>query len=205
MSEDLLKEIFESHSYEIRKFEKNEIVFSPETHQRKIGFIVKGECEVLRLRCDQAPLPLKNLPPYASFGILSILSEDEYPTEIKAIKSTTVLFIKGEEMLSIIEKYPKVAMNVISFLAQRVTFLNRKMATFSEKSTAQKLASYLLMKYNQLGSEFSISRTKISAEISVGRASLYRDMEALEKENLIKSDQKKIIIIDPEGLERKIK
>ncbi len=201
-----LETIFSEFDYSITEFSRGDVIYSPENYQRKIGFVLDGECEVMRIRSDGDPVFLNTLSRYGSFGILSFLSQDaEYPTQIKALRASSVLFISGDDMLAIIKKYPTVAMNVIAFLAERVSFLNKKMATFSEKSTSQKLASYLMRKFGESGSEFSVSRTRISAEINIGRASLYRDLDTFEKENLIKVNQKKIIIISPEGLERKIK
>jgi Mn-dependent DtxR family transcriptional regulator len=94
---------------------------------------------------------------------------------------------------------------VIPFLIKKISFLNSKVETFSGSNTSEKLASYLLAKYNALGSEFLISKTAISAEINVGRASLYRDLESFQDKGLINFVGKKIIIICPEGLERIIK
>ncbi len=197
-----LEAVLSSISYSKIDFLKGDIIYSPENFQSKIGFIVDGECEVMRIRADGDSVFLNKISKYGSFGILSFLSpEKEYPTQIKALKTSTVLFISGEDMISVMKEYPEISMNVIKFLAERLIFLNKKMATFSEKSTAGKLASYLLTKLRESGNEFTASRTSISAEIDVGRASLYRDLEYFENENLIKTVGKKIIILSREGLE----
>ena len=188
----------------IESFAKRDVILSPNTHEAKVGFILDGECKVSRQRSDGEPLPLNTLPRYSSFGILSVFSsEEEFPTVITASKPTKVLFISSDDMIYITKKYHEIAMNVITFLAGRISFLNSKVATFSEKSTLQKLVNYILSKYRLQGDTIKASKTDISSEISVGRASLYRDLAILEEEGLIKVETKKIIIINPEGLERK--
>lgn len=195
--------IFSGINYSLQDFSKGEIIFSPSCYQKKIGFIISGEAEVALPRDEHGSVPLNTLSKYASFGIMAIFSKSaEYPTEIRATKSSTVLFIDGADMLKIIKKYPTISMNVIMFLTDRISFLNGKIATFSGKSTAKKLATYLLKNFKAGADVIITSRTKISAEINVGRASLYRDLDALEKSGLIKTEAKKIIIIDPDGLER---
>jgi CRP-like cAMP-binding protein len=105
-------------------------------------------------------------------------------------------------MISLVKTYPSVAMNVISFLAKRVEFLNDKITTFSGKNTAQKIASHLLTQYSKYGAIIPFCGTKISSAVSIGRASLYRVLTSLENEGIVKLDQKQIIIISPDGLER---
>ena len=200
-----IETVISSSRYSVSEFSRGDVIFSSKSDNKVLGFVIDGHCEVLRLRNEADAVSLNTLSANAPFGILSFLTEEEYPTKIVAKRKTSVLFIDGDDVLSMISKNPALGMNVISFLAERITFLNRRIATFSEKSTLQRLASYLLTRYERHGNEFSVSRTKISAEINVGRASLYRDIATLENENIIKTDQKKITIISPEGLERKIK
>ena len=201
-----IEAIFSQIKYSINEFEKGEIIFSPSVYQKKIGFIVDGECEVLRIRTDNTPIPLNTLSRYSSFGIMAIFCKDsDYPTEIRASKMSTVLFIDESDMLTTIKKYPTVSMNVISFLSDRIYFLNKKIATFSGKNTLEKLATYLLNKYYENGEHLCISKTKLSAVINVGRASLYRDLDTLAEKGIIKFEDKNIKIISPEGLERIIK
>lgn len=206
LSKKNLDSVFSEIKFSICNFQKGDTVFSNENCRKAVGFIMSGECEVGRERAECEFIPLNNLREYSSFGILSIFSNEmEYPTVIKAVKPTQVFFIDGDDMLYLVKNHSAIAMNVMTFLAGRVAFLNKKIETFSGKSTAEKLASYLLSKFKEFGSEITISRTRISAEIGVGRASLYRDLDNFEINGLIKTDQKKIIIICPEGLERILK
>ncbi|MBQ9070427.1 MAG: Crp/Fnr family transcriptional regulator [Clostridia bacterium] len=203
LKERTINAIFEEINYSISTFDKGEVIFSPSCFQKKIGFVINGECAVERVRDGDDAIYLNTLTKCSSFGILSVLSPDsEYPTRIRAIKNASVLFIPAEDFLAVIKKYPSVSMNVIGFLSSRIGFLNKKIATFSEKSTLKKLASYLLLEYGEKGARISVSRTKLSSEIGVGRASLYRDLDFLIDKKIIEVKQKEIIIICPEGLER---
>lgn len=206
MKEKNLQSILSEIDVSVCSFQKGETVFSKESYRKSVGFIMDGECEVERERADGDCISLNTLGKYASFGILSVFSsEAEFPTVIKAVKASRVMFIGGDDMIAIIKKYPTVSMNVITFLSGRIAFLNKKVETFSGKSTVDKLATYLLTKYKELGNEITVTRTKLSAEIGVGRASLYRDLDCLESKGIIKTEQKKIILICPEGLERILK
>ena len=203
IKEKTLRDIFLEYDFKIVGFSKNETVFSKSNYRKTVGFIIDGTCEVQRERNCGDSIPLNSLTRYSAFGILSVFSPNaEFPTVIKASSPTKIMFISGDDMIAMVKKYRTVALNIITFLSDRIAFLNKKIETFSEKSTCAKLASYLLAKYKTCGSEIVVSRTKLSAELGVGRASLYRDIDTLVSKNLISTDKKKIIIICPEGLER---
>lgn len=200
---ETLKKISDSYSFSLMEFSKGEIIFSSENLEKKIGFVYSGECRVERLRDEGDSISLNTLKRYDSFGILAVLSRDsEYPTRVVCSKNAAVLFMDGDDLISIIKTYPEISYKVIEFLTSRISFLNKKIVTFSGKSTAQKLASYLLSKYREYGPVIKISRTKVASELGIGRASVYRDLSVLEEKNLIRINQKEIIINCPEGLER---
>ena len=181
-----LETIFDEIDYSVSKHSKGEIIFSPSSYHEKVGFVISGECAVERQRDAEDSICLNTLQRCSSFGILSVISPDaEFPTTIKALKNSSILFIPADDMLAVIKKYPSVSYNVIKFLASRISFLNKKIATFSEKSTLKKLSAYLLANFKENGNEISVSKTKLSSEIGVGRASLYRDLDFLAEKKII--------------------
>ena len=203
IEKNTVREIVDTFDFSVKDFSKGEVIFSPDSFQKMIGFVVRGECRVEKAREDECAVFLNTLKPPSSFGIMAALSSGaEYPTRIVASKSASVMFISGDDLIAMIKKHPEVSLNVIKFLTSRITFLNTKVATFSEKSTVQKLAYYLLSKQREFGNTVKISRTTLAAELGVGRASIYRDLDTLSQKGLVEINQKEIIIKCPEGLER---
>ena len=206
LKEKQLDAIFDGVGITFESFARDRIIYAPDHYRRRVGFVVNGECTVERERSEGDRIVLNTLTKYGSFGIMTVLSgNDEYPTLIRTVRATEIMFIDGDDMLSIIKKYPTVAMNVIRFLAGRVSFLNEKLNTFSEKSTLTKLANHLLKQYKATGEHVRVAKSKLATEIGVGRASLYRDLDRLTEEGFITVLSKEIIINDPKGLERIIK
>ena len=188
------------------QYKKGDLIFSRKKNGRAVGFLLSGECEILRVRQDGSHVLLNRLLPYDSFGILSVFSQDEdYPTEIYARKNTAVLFFSTKDIFTLIENHPKISLNIINFLTERVVFLNAKIAAFSGGSVEQKLASLLYNQYRSQGSEFLFNCKRCSEVLGVGRASVYRAIDSLVAEGYITYENKKIKIISPEGLERNTK
>ena len=202
----IIEDSFAKVKYSIEDFSKNELIFTPDSYSKRIGFILSGECRVEKPFGNGAGMPLNTHKVGASFGILSLFNpEAEFPTSVRATKPSRILFIDGDDMISLIRSNPVIAMNFISFLAGKVSFLNKKVSAFSEKTTLGKVAAYLINEAKKSGGAIAVPKTRMAREIGIGRASLYRDLDSLEQQGIITQQPKKIIIMCSEELERKIK
>lgn len=203
ISENDIEILIQDIAPEMASYKKNDDIFLPDSFEEKIGFVKTGECRVERVKCDGDTIPLNTLAKYESFGILTVLSVEEFPTRVKAMKDSEVIFIKKADALKLINSSSPVAMNVIGFLSKKITFLNRKIATFSLDTVEQKLASHIYSRYIKSGSpEIAFNCKRAAETINAGRASVYRALEALSHEGVITFESKKIYINDPKGLER---
>ena len=168
------------------------------SEEKKIAFVLTGECDVMHER-----LVLNTLKKGDSFGILSIFSNEPYPTTIIAKKQSHILFLKKDTLLALIECSPKIAMNVISFLSGRLTFLNRKVATLGGASVEDKCRSYLKDQYHKHGAYISLSISSVARKIGVGRASLYRALDTMKEKGVLTYEESLVSILRPDLLESK--
>lgn len=201
---DVLSKLCSAGKIEICNFKKDETIYSKRDFKRKVGFVLSGACEVLRSGDGDNDIAINVINSGGSFGILAVFSEKaEYPTTIKATKNTVVAFIDKSTVISLSKKNAKVAMNVIKFMSERISFLNDRLNTFSGSSTLEKLASYLLFLVKSAdNNSLSFSKTKASEAIGAGRASVYRALTELVEREIISLEGKNLIINDLEGLER---
>lgn len=183
-----------------RCFERGELIYACDSFEKMLGFVFEGECEVVS---KNSRVPLNILLPYSSFGITAIYSpENEFPTNVYAKRSSVVYFISRDSLMKMISESADISYNIIAFLIGRISFLNKKIATFSGENVECKLAAYLLNLYKRIGDSFDLNLKHTAEEINAGRASLYRALSSLETDGVIKRNGKNIIIIDPKGLER---
>lgn len=171
-----------------------------------MGFILSGECEVESHTADGNKISLNFLRDGDSFGVLALFSDEDFPTEIRARKSTSVLFLDKSSLVALIEASPKISLNLIKFLSRRVAFLNGKIDTVTQGSVDTKLASYLLSRAKaEGGSSLSFNFKRCSEVINCGRASVYRSVKFFENKGYIKAENKKIYILDTEKMEEFLK
>ena len=200
--EALLQEI----PIEKNRYQKGEIIYSPEDFEKRIGFVLSGKCRISR-HTSNGTIPLNLLTKGDSFAITTIFSNREiFPTSATAINDSAVLFIAKNDIFQLISKSNQVSFNIMKFLTERIEFLNDKIAAFSSGSVEEKLANYILSLARKHGAtEFEFNKKRSSEALNCGRASLYRAMDSLTHNGFIKFNDKKIYILDLEGLERILK
>lgn len=203
VSDALIDEMLAVSKPRLILFKRGELVYSNIMPQRLVGLVIKGKCEVRREKSDGGKVVLNALTETDTFGVLSVFSPEQFPTQIYAVKNTEILFFSANEIITFATTQPQVSLNIIRFLVDRLQFLNKKIATFSGTRVEDRLASFLINECEKHGSEeFPFNCLKTAEEINAGRASVYRVLSAFEQEGLIYVMDKQINILDLEGLER---
>lgn len=203
---NMLEKIIEEHPPTIISYKRGELIYSSADGRGLVGFVASGRCEVRIDRSDGSKTLLNVLNESQSFGILSIYSKEEFPSKIFAAVNTTVIFFNEDKIRHFVNNYSQISANLIDFLCERISFLNKKVATLSSGRVEDKLAKLLLSECEKYNSNtFPFNRQKTAERIGAGRASVYRAIAILSDEGLISLDEKTIQIIDRDGLERKTK
>ena len=94
--------------------------------------------------------------------------------------------------------------NYLAFLNNKIIYLNKKISSYTAGNNENKLLYFL--SENEVDGKVSIdtSISDIAIMLDMGRASLYRALEKLEGENIIKRNGKYIVILDREKIKKNI-
>ena len=89
------------------------------------------------------------------------------------------------------------ALNYITFMSERVRFLNHRIGQYTAKTVEGRLAKFFLSCPMDKNGDITLAMSliKIANHLSISRASLYRVMELMEDENIIKRRNKQLISI----------
>ena len=141
------------------------------------------------------------LLPGEGFGILAVLlNGEDFPTYIYAKRSTEVVFIEKTSFLGLLDN-PTISFNMIRFLAERVKFLNGKIATISAGAVESKLSHYLISLYEKYGDTIvGFNKQNAAKALGSGRASLYRALSSLVEKGIISIEKSTLKILDIEKL-----
>lgn len=151
-----------------------------------IGFLISGSAAVKRCSKDRQ-VTMRNLKSGDIFGSASLFGEWEKDlSSITACEKSDVCYLSEVDFKALVSEIPQIALNYIAFLSDRIRFLNRKIDAFTAGSTESKLYEFLQGLPSQNGViVMDFGMAELARRLKIGRTSLYRGLEALEKSGLI--------------------
>lgn len=176
-------------------FKKGETVYSSHKFKNAVGYIIKGSATASSDNPNETPL--KTFSKGMSFGVATLFGSDEcYISTITAKTDLEVLFITEDELKTLFQKYPETAINYISFLSEKVRFLNKKLNVISCSGTENTVYKYLTSLADQNGEINNFKNMSlISKTLGISRASLYRALSDLEQNGYIIKEKNYIKVI----------
>ena len=175
---------------EILEYSPHDVILNSQTKEN-MGLIYRGNAVI---RSGEDNVILRKLSVGDTFGAASLFDKHSYSTAVIATSLCVVISFNKEFIERSIAYNKTVALNYVTFLSRRISFLNTKIDAFSAKSAENKLFSYLsnLPKDEKNEVEITVSFSTLSKMLAIGRASLYRSFEKLENSGMITKIGKKI-------------
>ena len=174
-------------------FADGEILFG-DASPRALGILVRGGAEIVRSGAGGEVL-LRTLRAGDVFGAAAIFAKESAGTAVRARGSARAVFLSREAVEAVLAADARAARGYIAFLSAKIEFLNARLAIFTAESAEARLAGYLLRATaggDTFTPELSLSRT--ADLLGLGRASLYRALDALAAAGAIEKKQKNIYI-----------
>jgi len=161
---------------------------------------VKGEMvdftgKVIKIEDITPPRPLA---PAFLFG-----GRNRYPVNISSAEDTMLLSIPREQFLQMLQKSEKVLVNFMDIISSRGQFLSNKIKFLSFTTIKGKLAQYFLDLSRQTGSNnyaLPHSQSQLSELFGVARPSIGRAIGEMNTEGVIRTEGKRVVILDHSGL-----
>ena len=173
-------------------YSKNNVVFSKENYSPVICIIIKGEARV-----SKGDTVISHLKDGEIFGAAFLYNQSyEFENTVTALTPLKAVIIEKSGIDELIKCDNSISFNYISYLSERIGFLNVKIDGYTKPSAEEKLMLSLQKNadMNNGKCEISVSMTELSRVLHISRASLYRVIEALENQGKICRDGKKIYV-----------
>ena len=197
LADDQIKNIIKSFDSPI-EFKKNDIIYSADNFPFAIGYILEGSA--VAVTNNKNNVHMRSFEKGACFGAAAIFGGNEiYVSTITAKSDAKILFISEKKLKSIFLKYPQASINYIEFLSDKVRFLNKKLSVISCSNAEDTVLKYLLSVCDSdNNAKIPKSMTLLAKTLGLGRATLYRSLESLEKDGLILRENNNIKVIKNE-------
>ena len=192
--QDAEQALNEALSLPVCSFGRGETICRPGAAAPALGIVLHGRAEAAADHRDQAVLAA--FGPGDTFGAAALFGGGGYVSCIRAVTACGVVLLEEALLETWFARCPSMAVNYITFLSDRVRFLNGKIAVLTQEGTQQRLYRWLQANCDEAGRvPEGISMTKLAAMLSMGRTSLYRAMEDLTAAGMIVRDGKRIEVI----------
>ncbi len=193
--EDVIRDWLNHAQVSIAEYNAGEYLLRKGDTIDHIGIMLRGSADVKRESSDGL-MHMSTLKRNDLFGAASICCEHaSYVTDIRCKERTRVLIIPEEEMLSLLSEYRTVLVNYLSYLNVRIRFLNKRLDAFSKNSVAARIMTFLAAEAKNRVCSIK-SFTELSESLCISRATLYRALDALEKEHKIRRNGKEIELME---------
>lgn len=169
---------------------RGQVLYAPQRFRRCLGLVLSGKVRVTRGEMFVAALGKGDW-----FGAAALFNErEEYPSTVTALSECTVLFFPQESVAELMRRWPMAGENYVRYLSERIGFLSDRLNSLAAGNAEEKVEQFLLRSADETG-VFTGSATAMAQALGLGRASVYRAFEALERRGVITRDGKHIRVL----------
>ena len=202
---NVLRGYLEETPHHIQCYDKEETIFHLMDSALRIGIILEGRVEAQKSFPNGSQVNVSIRIPGEIIGPAAVFSKSQrYPCDIVALEPATLMMLRKEDLLSLMQKDVKILQNFTTEIASATYMLQQRLELLSYSGIAQKAAFWLLMQVRQTGKtavQIPDSMSRWAMIMNVSRPSLHREMKKLKEEGIIRYEGKNIYVLDPDGLQ----
>lgn len=206
--EDENKELLSKIHYQVRKFEKDEVVVHADEEVKNLFIVLSGSVrgemidysgKTIKIEDIEAPRPLAAA---FLFG-----KENRFPVTVTANMSAELLSVPVPEFLKLLQLNARLLRNYLNSISTRAQFLSQKLQFLSFKTIKEKVAHFLLQKADDTYHSFELKSTQqqLADMFGVTRPSLARVLSEMQHDELIKIEKKTVTLLNKKGLNKLLK
>jgi CRP/FNR family transcriptional regulator, dissimilatory nitrate respiration regulator len=169
--------------------------------------IVTGQVKLYKSSPEGKEQTLYLLRPGDPFGMCTAFAIDSFPANAMALEESGILMIPGPVMETVATSEPRLLMNIIQILSDRLKESMTLIESLSLKEIPQRLASFLLHALTREGGsetnrlELTITQRELAKILGATPEALSRAVRKMSNTGILAMDGRTIRILDREALE----
>jgi len=188
-----------------RNYRKGQIVFSEGDDGNGFYVILSGRVKVYKLSPDGKEQILHVFGPLEMFGQVPVFAGHGYPAYAEAYRQSSLLFFPKSDFVELIKKDPSMALNMLAVLSVRLRKFAAQIEDISLKEVPGRLAAYLIYLSRKSSNvnhfDLDISKSQLASLLGTIPETLSRILGKMVRQELVRSQGARIVILDREGLE----
>ncbi|MFC1838550.1 Crp/Fnr family transcriptional regulator [Thermodesulfobacteriota bacterium] len=185
-------------------YKKDENIFSEGEEANGFYVVGTGRIKVYKLSPEGREQILHIFGPGEVFGEVPVFAGKRFPASADTMEKSRILFFPRDSLISLIEKNPAIALNMLAVLSMRLRRFTSMIDDLSLKEVPGRLAKHFLYlsEQNQGTGEFELNITKgqLASLLGTIPETLSRILTKMSEQGFIELDGRKIKILDNEGI-----
>ena len=198
LSEDQLSEIAAVATP--RHFKKGELIFHQGDLSNFFYVIQQGIVKTYKVSSFGKHIIVR----IASLGDTlnaSALFGEKHFVSAQAIDEVVVLSVRKKEFFSFVNKYPLIAMNIVTILGKGLDREYERILDLVGETVEQRLCNFLFMLFSKFGTTLLLTREELAELAGTTTETTIRVLSKLKAAGIISSGRGKIVILDQTKLQ----
>ncbi len=169
--------------------------------------VITGQVKLYKSSPEGKEQTLYLLGPGDPFGMCTAFAIDSFPVNAMALEESGILLIPGQIMEAIATQEPRLLMNIIQVLSDRLKESMTLIESLSLKEIPERLASFLLHALTRDGEqgmnqlELTITQRELAKILGATPEALSRAIRKMSNAGILAMDGRSIRILDREALD----
>lgn len=198
---NILKDI----NYNIKDYNKDDIIAMQGEDCSKLGIILNGEVEIHKTFPSGKVVTINYLPAGNVFGEAIVFSNRHlYPATIISTTNSKIMYLEKEVIINLMSTDKQIISNFMGLLSNRILMLNDRITNLHLDTLRKKISNIILIEYekqNSLNLILPYNRKKMAELLNIPRPSLSRELINMKDDKLIDFNRNNIKILDLQGIE----
>lgn len=197
-----------SYSKSCTAYKKGQIIFHEDTRPLGVFCVNKGKLKVYKTGDDGKDQIIQVSKPGDLLGYRAMIGDDLYPVTAEALEDVQVCFIPKSEFLRLMDESEDFVRLLLKEACHELGTMTEALTNLAQKSVRERLAVTLLMlkdtyfdeKRPNDPSEINLTREDLANIVGTATETIIRLLHDFKEENLIQTNGRKILVLDPERL-----
>jgi CRP/FNR family transcriptional regulator len=193
----------------LKQVGKKEILFSDGEEAKGFYVILSGKIKLYKISSEGKEQILHIVSAPDAFAEAALFVEGSYPAFAEALTESQLLFFPKRDFIQLIEKNPKLSINMIVSLSQFLRRFASLIEELSLKEVSSRMAKYLIdlsMTLSKEGKspkevELDLSKTQLASKLGTISETLSRTLAKMKAKGIIEVKRNRILILNREALE----
>jgi CRP/FNR family cyclic AMP-dependent transcriptional regulator len=193
-----------------RSYGRGQVIFRQGDQGDTCYVVRSGSVRVTHDHTDGRTITLAELRPGDMFGELAMFNSEVRSATVQALEDSSALALLSGDMRRMLLSHPHIAVNMLSWMSDRLRAANERIARQSFQTVASRVAGALLGQVQARASNDShepprevvirATQAEIAQLAGASRESASRFLARLERDGVVTTGRGKVLVHDPSAL-----